>query len=536
MALETIVITLVLLVPTVYWVHLKLPRMRPVIGFLALIPFVVAPIILVVGLLDVFRGTPAWFYAEPYGFLAFAYVILAFPYMYFSLDTGFRAIDVHTLTEASQSLGAGWTRTLLSVILPNIKNAALAGSFLTLAIVMGEYTIASLSQFYTFPVYIQYINQNKAFPAGAVTLLSFGITWAAMLALLFFARGRRPGLAESEVAMATVELQQLRRLFGDVVALDGIDVSIASGEFLSLLGPSGCGKTTALRLIAGFDRPTSGRVLVGGSDVTGVPPNKRGMGMVFQAYSLFPNMTAERNVEFGLKIRKQSGSARRERVSELLDLVGLGHAAKRYPHQLSGGMQQRVALARALAIEPSVLLLDEPLSALDAKVRVQLREEIRRIQIRLGITTIYVTHDQEEALSISDRVAVLSQRPDRADRPAGRDLRRAGDAVRRRLRRHHEPRRVGRGRPRPRRRRGRRHAARRRRRTWTPARPARPAPRATRDRRGRGRLRWARSRPAKSSPRRSSAPPLACTSRPPASSGRPTSPPSGPVACRSAPG
>jgi putative spermidine/putrescine transport system ATP-binding protein len=208
--------------------------------------------------------------------------------------------------------------------------------------------------------------------------------------------------------MATVDLQQLRRTFGDVVALDGIDLSIASGEFLSLLGPSGCGKTTALRLIAGFDRPTFGRVLVEGRDVTPVPPNRRGMGMVFQAYSLFPNMTAERNVEFGLRVRKEQKSPRRGRVAELLELVGLGHAAKRYPHQLSGGMQQRVALARALAIEPKVLLLDEPLSALDAKVRVQLREEIRRIQTRLGITTIYVTHDQEEALSISDRVAVLS--------------------------------------------------------------------------------------------------------------------------------
>ena len=209
--------------------------------------------------------------------------------------------------------------------------------------------------------------------------------------------------------MAIVELRQLRRVFGDVVALDGIDIEVGSGEFISLLGPSGCGKTTALRLVAGFDRPTSGSVVVGGRDVTNVPPNRRDTGMVFQAYSLFPNMTAERNVEFGLRIRKDSREVRRARVAELLELVGLGHAAQRYPHQLSGGMQQRVALARALAIEPSVLLLDEPLSALDAKVRVQLREEIRRIQSRLGITTIYVTHDQEEALAISDRVAVLSQ-------------------------------------------------------------------------------------------------------------------------------
>jgi putative spermidine/putrescine transport system ATP-binding protein len=149
--------------------------------------------------------------------------------------------------------------------------------------------------------------------------------------------------------------------------------------------------------------------VVDGKDMTRVPPNRRNMGMVFQAYSLFPNMTAERNVEFGLKVRGVSGDKRAGKIAELLELVSLERAAKRYPHQLSGGMQQRVALARALAIEPRVLLLDEPLSALDAKVRVQLREEIRRIQTRLGITTIYVTHDQEEALSISDRVAVLSQ-------------------------------------------------------------------------------------------------------------------------------
>jgi putative spermidine/putrescine transport system ATP-binding protein len=208
--------------------------------------------------------------------------------------------------------------------------------------------------------------------------------------------------------MPYLELRDLHRNFGPVKALDGVEVQLEQGEFLSLLGPSGCGKTTALRLVAGFDRPDGGAILVGGRDVTHVAPNKRDMGMVFQAYSLFPNMTAAQNVEFGLKIRGRNRAERAKRVGELLELVGLGHAGDRYPHQLSGGMQQRVALVRALAIEPRVLLLDEPLSALDAKVRVQLREEIRRIQLELGITTLYVTHDQEEALSVSDHVAVMN--------------------------------------------------------------------------------------------------------------------------------
>jgi len=207
--------------------------------------------------------------------------------------------------------------------------------------------------------------------------------------------------------MSYLQLENLHRDFGTVKALNGIDISLGEGEFLSMLGPSGCGKTTALRLVAGFDRPDEGRILVEGKDISGLGPNKRDMGMVFQAYSLFPNMTARQNVEFGLKIRRREKATRLKRVDDLLELVGLGHASDRYPHQLSGGMQQRVALARALAIEPRVLLLDEPLSALDAKVRVQLREEIRRIQLELGITTLYVTHDQEEALAISDHVAVM---------------------------------------------------------------------------------------------------------------------------------
>jgi putative spermidine/putrescine transport system ATP-binding protein len=207
--------------------------------------------------------------------------------------------------------------------------------------------------------------------------------------------------------MAYLELRNLHRDFGTVKALDGIEIELGEGEFLSLLGPSGCGKTTALRLVAGFDRPDVGSIVVEGKDLTNVSPNKRDMGMVFQAYSLFPNMTARQNVAFGLRIRGKKRADRDKRVGELLELVGLADAGDRYPHQLSGGMQQRVALARALAIEPRVLLLDEPLSALDAKVRVQLREEIRRIQLELGITTLYVTHDQEEALSVSDHVAVM---------------------------------------------------------------------------------------------------------------------------------
>jgi putative spermidine/putrescine transport system permease protein len=200
LALETIFISLAIFVPTIYLVHLKLPRLRPVIAFLALIPFIVPPIVMVVGLLRTFKGTPDWFYQRPYGFLAASYVILAFPYMFFSLDAGFRSIDVHTLTEASQSLGAKWTTTLFRVILPNIRSAALAASFLTLAIVMGEFTIANLAAFHTFPIFIQYINESQGFPAGALTLMSFGITWAAMLSLLLV--GRKRGARSAVIAGA----------------------------------------------------------------------------------------------------------------------------------------------------------------------------------------------------------------------------------------------------------------------------------------------------------------------------------------------
>lgn len=206
-----------------------------------------------------------------------------------------------------------------------------------------------------------------------------------------------------------VELKALRRTFGEVVALDSFNLHIQPGELISLLGPSGCGKTTALRMVAGLDQPDSGAVVVNGVDITGLPPSKRDMGMVFQAYSLFPNMTAHENVAFGLQVRNRGRSEHEKKAKELLELVDLVAQSDRYPHQMSGGQQQRVALARALAIEPKVLLLDEPLSALDAKVRTQLRDEIRRVQQEVGITTIFVTHDQEEAMAISDRVGVMNR-------------------------------------------------------------------------------------------------------------------------------
>jgi putative spermidine/putrescine transport system ATP-binding protein len=205
-----------------------------------------------------------------------------------------------------------------------------------------------------------------------------------------------------------VGLQNLTRTYGTVKALDGLTLHLEPGELVALLGPSGCGKTTALRILAGLEEPTAGTVTVDGRDVTAVPPNRRDMGMVFQAYSLFPHLTAIENVAFGLKLRGKPKAVCEARAAEMLDMMGLSAHRDKYSDQLSGGQQQRVALARALAVEPQVLLLDEPLSALDAKVRVQLRDEIRRVQSEVGTTTLFVTHDQEEALAVADRVGVMN--------------------------------------------------------------------------------------------------------------------------------
>jgi len=209
--------------------------------------------------------------------------------------------------------------------------------------------------------------------------------------------------------MAFLELSGIQKRFGESAAVKDFDLAAERGEFVSFLGPSGCGKTTTLRMIAGFERPTAGSIRIDGAEITNKSPNQRNVGMVFQSYALFPNMTVADNVGFGMKVHKKPKDQVRTRVAELLELIHLPDKADRYPWQLSGGQQQRVALARALAIEPQILLLDEPLSALDAKIRIVLRNEIRTIQRDLGITTVYVTHDQEEALSLSDRIVVMSE-------------------------------------------------------------------------------------------------------------------------------
>ncbi|NDV88472.1 ATP-binding cassette domain-containing protein [Aurantimonas aggregata] len=209
--------------------------------------------------------------------------------------------------------------------------------------------------------------------------------------------------------MSFLDIAGVTKSFGPNTVVHGFDLAIQKGEFVSFLGPSGCGKTTMLRMVAGFELPTAGTIRIDGEDVTHQQPNRRRIGMVFQAYALFPNLSVADNVAFGLKV---AGRPKREialRVEEMLQLIKLPHLADRYPYQLSGGQQQRVALARALAPSPRVLLLDEPLSALDAKIRLSLREEIRALQRELGITTIFVTHDQEEALSMSDRIVVMSE-------------------------------------------------------------------------------------------------------------------------------
>lgn len=211
-----------------------------------------------------------------------------------------------------------------------------------------------------------------------------------------------------EEADTFLELKHIKKKFGNFTALEDVDLKINKGEFVCLLGPSGCGKTTLLRIIAGLEKPTAGQVYINGTDVTSLPPGKRNFGIVFQSYALFPNMTVRQNIAFGLKKLKLSKAETEQKIKDVLEQVNLPDQIDKYPSQLSGGQQQRIALARALVVSPDFLLLDEPLSALDAKVRLKVRKEIRTLQKELGITTIMVTHDQEEALTMADTIVVMN--------------------------------------------------------------------------------------------------------------------------------
>jgi putative spermidine/putrescine transport system ATP-binding protein len=209
--------------------------------------------------------------------------------------------------------------------------------------------------------------------------------------------------------IANLRLIGLSKTYGDVAAVHDVNLDVAPGEFIALLGPSGCGKTTTLRMVAGFVEPSGGRVVLGDVDVTRLLPERRNMGMVFQSYALFPHMTVRANIEFGLKCHGLPRAERHHRIDEVLDLVDLTAMAGRYPRQLSGGQQQRVALARVMALRPRLLLFDEPLSNLDAKLRIQMRDEIRRLQRQIGVTALFVTHDQEEAMTMADRIVVMAK-------------------------------------------------------------------------------------------------------------------------------
>ncbi len=406
LAVFTVVAMLLVLVPTMIWVRLRAPWAKGMVEFLCLLPLTIPALVIVVGLRNVYLWV-TYFLGESALTLTFVYVVLVLPFAYRAIDAALSSIDLQTLAEAARSLGAGWPTTILRVVVPNIWSGILSAAFISIAVVLGEYTIASLSGYETLQVQIVQIGKTDGATSVAASLAVLLFGFVLLLILSLVTQGTAPcSRSDCMTNGVAVELNDLTRVYGSVKALNGFTLHMAPGELVALLGPSGCGKTTALRILAGLDEATSGTVSVGGQDVSGVPANKRDMGMVFQAYSLFPHLTVLDNVAFGMKMRGKPKSDRTSRAADMLDLVGLSAHTHKYASELSGGQQQRVALARALAIQPRVLLLDEPLSALDAKVRTQLRDEIRRVQLEVGTTTLFVTHDQEEALAVADRVGV----------------------------------------------------------------------------------------------------------------------------------
>ena len=336
--------------------------------------------------------------------LVCGYVALALPYMYRAVDTGLAAIDVHTLTEAAESLGAGSLTILVQVILPNLRAALAGGAFLTFAIVIGEFTIASLLDRPTFGPYMQLLGANRAYEPAALAVLAFLLTWGSMVA---HERRRAPPSRRGNSAMPFLELSHVHKSFASHAAVEDFSLAVEQGEFVSFLGPSGCGKTTSLRMVAGFEMPTSGAIHIGGQDVTYVPTAKRRIGMVFQAYALFPNMTVARNIAFGLRVAgmpSPTSTAASTRCSTSCALRRSPAAIPRSSPAASSSASRSPARWRRAA-PPAAGRTALRTRCADPR---RMRAEIRALQRTLGITTIFVTHDQEEALSLSDRIVVMS--------------------------------------------------------------------------------------------------------------------------------
>ena len=339
LAVFTVVAMLLILVPTMIWVRLRAPWAKGMVEFLCLLPLTIPALVIVVGLRNVYLWV-TYFLGESALTLTFVYVVLVLPFAYRAIDAALSSIDLKTLAEAARSLGAGWATTILRVVVPNIWSGILSAAFISIAVVLGEYTIASLSGYQTLQVQIVLIGKTDGPTSVAASLAVLLFGFVLLLVLSLVTRGRRrtsrprrhrsPHPLEFRMTNGVaVELNDLTRVYGSVKALDGLTLHIEPGELVALLGPSGCGKTTALRILAGLDEATSGTVSVGGQDVSRVPANKRDMGMVFQAYSLFPHLTVLDNVAFGLKMRGKDKGERTSRADDMLELVGLSaHTAQ----------------------------------------------------------------------------------------------------------------------------------------------------------------------------------------------------------------